>query len=343
MKIKYKPRDFIVKEVTHVCLVHKGPYSIYELTKRNIDAFSIKKILEKRFHTWHIGMAGLKDRHALTTQLISIRGVPLWKNYAERNFSLRLRGFSLYPIRRGDIIENKFRIVIRDISQKEINTFTSNLALVKKQGFINYFGDQRFIHASPAKKLIIEPYVRGDVEKSVRLYLTLYRKKDKKEIKESKKLILKNWGNWEKCLTFVLKGDFVSQKIIKFLQKGKSFEKVLRLIPKELLEMYVLSYLSFLWNKNVSEYIQKWKHVFVKTGMGELAFPREIIPSKKIIIIEIPKKIGVLLKKISFPQRKMLAPVRNLKYTYEKKNLILTFSLMKGCYATTLLKTLFEK
>ncbi len=338
MKVKYYPEDFVVVEKTKVSFVPSGAYCIYELTKRNIDALAMKRILERLFKTKEMGMAGLKDRNALTTQLISVPGKPLFKNHQEKNFSLVFKGYSKSSIRKGDLIENKFHITLRNVSKKQKELFENNISFITKHGFVNYFGDQRFGHITKAKKFILEPYLNGDAEKSVKLYLTLYRKKDSSETKKRKRFFLENWGNWKKCSEVK---DSVSRKMFLALQQGKSFEFVLKMIPKELLELYILSYVSYLWNKKASQYIEQFNHVLVKTEIGVLAFPKEVIP-EKMISAEIPQKSYALTNKITFPKRKLFVKTNIVRHLKENK-IILDFSLPSGAYATTLLKALFEQ
>ena len=74
-KLKQKPEDFIVNEITNIKLKDKGKYAIFLLKKENYtNERAVQKIAEKlRIPRKFIGYAGNKDKVAVTTQYISIK------------------------------------------------------------------------------------------------------------------------------------------------------------------------------------------------------------------------------------------------------------------------------
>ena len=48
----------------------------------------------------------------------------------------------------GDLFGNRFKIVIREIDELNENTIANGIESLKKNGFINYFGLQRFGNCS---------------------------------------------------------------------------------------------------------------------------------------------------------------------------------------------------
>ena len=137
MRIKKQLSDFEVKELTNAHFAPKGEFLIYEVKKRGIDALKLKNILRKLFGA-DIGMAGLKDRNAITTQLISVKSKLKFRNYSERNFSVKFKGFSNKLIKTGDLKCNQFKIIIRNVSKEELIKFKENIDLINKNGFVNY-------------------------------------------------------------------------------------------------------------------------------------------------------------------------------------------------------------
>ena len=166
----------------------------------------------------------------------------------------------------------------------------------------------------------------------------MYRKKDPKKLKDAKKTILKFWGNWKKCLENIPEDERVLVRILKFLKSGGEFKKAINLIPHDLKEIYILSYLSYLWNLEASKIIKKKKHVLVNTSIGGLAFPKETIINQKLKVDMPP---GVEYP--NFQKRDLIAKVGQLRYFIQKDNILLEFILNGGSYATTLLKAVFEK
>jgi tRNA pseudouridine13 synthase len=96
-----------------------------------------------------VGHAGLKDRHAITRQWFSIylpKGeTPDLTRLQHPEFSVLAQSRHLKKVRPGDLLGNRFRIVLRDVTG-ERDAVESNLRAVAAQGVPNYFGAQRFGH-----------------------------------------------------------------------------------------------------------------------------------------------------------------------------------------------------
>ncbi|MEK7828364.1 MAG: tRNA pseudouridine(13) synthase TruD, partial [Deltaproteobacteria bacterium] len=75
MKIKVKPEDFIVEEKADLKFHKGGEHRVYLLTKRGFNTVDLLLRLSKKlgipFSNFSYG--GKKDRHALTTQYITIK------------------------------------------------------------------------------------------------------------------------------------------------------------------------------------------------------------------------------------------------------------------------------
>ncbi|MFN9985251.1 MAG: tRNA pseudouridine(13) synthase TruD, partial [Pirellula sp.] len=77
MKLKSQPEDFQVDEQTTIRPT-TGPYALYRLTKRGMGT---PEAISEILHHWNlprnrISYGGLKDRHASTTQYVSIAHGP---------------------------------------------------------------------------------------------------------------------------------------------------------------------------------------------------------------------------------------------------------------------------
>ena len=74
--IKFKFRqnrdDFIVNEIPlFEEIADKGNYLILKIRKQNLSTMQMIDILQSELNCFNIGYAGLKDKHATTTQYIS--------------------------------------------------------------------------------------------------------------------------------------------------------------------------------------------------------------------------------------------------------------------------------
>jgi len=138
-KIKEKPEDFIVEEVTIVQPVKKGNYSLWWMSKKDVTtADAVKKIARKLgIRERFVGFAGTKDKKAITKQLISISRISPGR--IERlnieGIKLEFYGYSGKPVSLGDLEGNKFEITVRNLDE---------IPVVKNKEIKNFYGEQRF-------------------------------------------------------------------------------------------------------------------------------------------------------------------------------------------------------
>src|SRR6185295_18839098 len=138
MKIKQKPEDFVVVELDRYELSKTGPFALYKLTKWDIGTIEAVANLGRNWKVPlpQIQFGGLKDRHARTEQVISIRGGPE-RRFEGSTFRVDYLGRARDPITRASFHGNRFDITVRDLVD------LPSLDPVKRHGVPNYFDDQR--------------------------------------------------------------------------------------------------------------------------------------------------------------------------------------------------------
>ncbi|KAF7491877.1 Pseudouridylate synthase 7 -like protein [Sarcoptes scabiei] len=143
----------------------KPDYVHFVVYKENLETIQIVNELSKLIGstTKNFTFAGNKDKRAITTQMFSaFRTDPLKIWQSSNSFNRRSRNqatmhvghfrFSDEPLRLGDLNGNKFEIILRQISSLALDSLSStrideinqNLESIKNNGFINYYGMQRF-------------------------------------------------------------------------------------------------------------------------------------------------------------------------------------------------------
>ena len=134
MILKEKPEDFIVVEEPKITL-EPGPYIYVKITKKNRTTLDIVKYLEIKYKT-RIGFAGTKDKHAITTQYVSLYKIPPEKieHCNIDNATIELVGTGKVPLTLGNLKGNHFTIIVRDTKKREI----------ANQDIENYYDEQRF-------------------------------------------------------------------------------------------------------------------------------------------------------------------------------------------------------
>ncbi|MEK6863226.1 MAG: tRNA pseudouridine(13) synthase TruD [Nanoarchaeota archaeon] len=158
-KIKQLPEDFVVKEIPLADMKPEGKYLYFLMKKKGRNTLDVIQELARRLHLREkdIGFAGSKDRYAVTEQMISIIGAKKEniENLKMGDVSLEFQGLGKVPVSLGDLQENEFEIVVRNLEGKKIS----------RVDFLeNYFGEQRFsLHNADIGKHIIKKEFRQAV------------------------------------------------------------------------------------------------------------------------------------------------------------------------------------
>jgi len=274
MKLKQIPTDFVVEEIPNYTVSsEKNEHTIFLLQKQEIDTFdAIRRIAQRlRISLFEIGYAGLKDRHAVAQQYISIPTKYNVQGLKIDSVILMLIGYSQKKIKIGDLVGNRFTITVRDISEEKLADVTLAAEAVASYGIPNYFDSQRF-GSLIDRSFIVKDVMLKNYEKAVKQYLTAYQKSESKKIKDEKRRILSHWND--------LTNERIYTKafavVIKEYLKTKDWCAAYRKIPAHLREMYVNAYQSFLWNECIKEIlkisIEKKKLYSVEYAVGSLLF-----------------------------------------------------------------------
>lgn len=146
--IRECPEDFVVDENLGFDLSGEGEHLFLLVRKRRQNTQWVVRELAKVFAVKprDVSVAGLKDRHAVTTQWISIHmpGKPEkdWIDIDLENVEVLQRKRHHKKLRRGAHKSNQFKITLRQV--EGVRTDIENRLNAIQQGVPNYFGEQRF-------------------------------------------------------------------------------------------------------------------------------------------------------------------------------------------------------
>ena len=148
-RIRCSPEDFVVEELPSFEATGEGEHLLLTVRKRGMNtAFCAERIARwAGIDVRDVSYAGMKDRHAVTTQRFSVRlpkktspDVALLNDdecqVLEANWHNR-------KLARGALAGNRFTLVLREL-QGDRETLESGLQILARQGVPNYFGEQRF-------------------------------------------------------------------------------------------------------------------------------------------------------------------------------------------------------
>lgn len=338
-----EPEDFFVEEIPlyrpmgageHVyCEIEKRDLTTRQATSRIAKALSVKER--------EIGAAGNKDRHTVSRQMLSIRGV------SERDVEkLEIPGIKILWVRRhnnklriGHLEGNRFRIRVRDIKSINEGDLTKTLDILAKRGVPNYFGYQRFGREGDSH-LIGHALLNGnDKEVVERLggdsgtYFMGPRRDIKSLKRDFKYFFIHAYQShlFNKCLEKRL-GDFDvlwNGDLAYKHDNGAVFRVEDAKKEAERLERFEISPSGPLFG-----------HKMIEPEGREGAIESGVLSAEGVE----PDILNIRFKEadIKGGRRSYRFPVKELKWERDDNSVIFSFVLPKGCYATSFLREIMK-
>ena len=217
------PEDFIVEELSLYEPTGTGMHTFFAIRKRNLSTLeAINRIArDLQVHTRQFGYAGLKDKNAITTQVLSVEGVLPEQVLKIERPDIEVLWAERHPhkLRVGHLQGNRFQITVRDIPHDALPLIESVMTRLATEGVPNRFGTQRFGNNNDSH-LIGKALVKADWEAVVRYMLS----------------------------DDALQTDDVARRIQRELAR-KPIEKVIMGIPHRLRKLYLSAYQAYLFNR----------------------------------------------------------------------------------------------
>jgi tRNA pseudouridine13 synthase len=260
VKLRQRPEDFIVEEVSRLAPGGRGgaegTYGLYRLRKRSITTpEAVRRVgREGGIERGRIRFSGLKDRHAITVQFVTIFGKAVG--------ALEGPGFRLQPIGRsakaagpGEIERNGFRITLRDLSRDEATRARERAKGYARSGIPNYFDEQRFGSARATGVFPGELAARGDWEGALRLIIATSSREDSRDVKRRRRIVEEGWGDWSAVKA---KLDRSSERsIVTYLADHPAdFVGAFDRLQESLRTIVLSAFQSLVWNEVLSDLVR---------------------------------------------------------------------------------------
>lgn len=289
MTLRRIPEDFRVVERPDPAVV--GPFraaaaggagadaadvavAVYEVTKTSLTTPEMlprvaKAVGAKPDDHAVLSYAGLKDKHAVTTQLVSVRmkdaGTRSWPaEISGPAVAGRLVGFAARDADASWIARNDFTLVVRDLSPgavREMGRRASLLNLPEERTgeertllVVNAFGEQRFGSARHGEGFAGRLLAKGDFEGALKLLIGTPARKDSGARREFTRILAEKWGQWKACVRHMPRCAQLGA--IEALAEGKTYREAFAALPYLDQEMAVEAYQSYLWNQAAAELVK---------------------------------------------------------------------------------------
>jgi tRNA pseudouridine13 synthase len=146
--IKSQPEDFVVEEIPAYEPSGTGEHLFLWVQKRGMGAEFFQRQVARRLGLGNdeIGTAGLKDRHAVTRQWVSVpaRAEPRLSELEGDGITLLHHTRHGNKLKPGHLRGNRFTLVIRGVTAPE--ALPALVERLRTQGVPNFYGSQRFGH-----------------------------------------------------------------------------------------------------------------------------------------------------------------------------------------------------
>jgi tRNA pseudouridine13 synthase len=355
--IKDSTKDFIVEE-EGLQKENKegGKYTYFTLVKDNWTTMQALNRIARYCHvSWkRFRFAGTKDKHAITKQLVSVRGVnpEVLKKVKIKDLTITDVFQSDEELELGDLKGNNFNIRVNDYECRNIKKVLSSFKKFIKNGIPNYFAEQRFGIQRTNNHLIGRLILNEDYEEALKELLAKSYPLEGEDSRKARDFLFNNWKRWKEALPLFPKYLNVERVMLNHLVKHPNdYVNSLRKLPRNIAKIFVYSYQSYIFNLSISK--------MIKRGLltdFELELPGYNSKLKKMggsIVEEVMDEEGVELSDFqvsSYPEiscrgttRRTIVFPENFKVlNISKKSYVVSFSLPKGSYATLVLRELIQ-
>jgi tRNA pseudouridine13 synthase len=274
-KLKQQFEDFIVEEISlegEVLVVEpeKEPTLVsdrtvvgeqsrfihFEMQKMGLSTMDVSKIIaaELKLPQQLVGYAGLKDKRAVSTQLMSVpksARESLQKLLLSR-IEIRNLYYSKKPIEIGDLWGNRFTILVRNIDV-DCETAANLIEDIRKVSLLNYFGVQRFGVTRPITHLIGLHLIKEEYETALRIMLTTsseFEPDDLRRVREELKDDLLPTNTT--LATFPESLRYEREVMKSLINQPENYTRAISKIPQRMQTLFVHSYQSYLFNRLIS-------------------------------------------------------------------------------------------
>lgn len=253
--IKERPEDFQVEEIPLYEAGGDGPHLYFEMTKRNMTTDAAVKVLADHFDRSpsEFGVAGKKDRQAVTTQRISLEHVEPEDVEAFEHERIELEVLDRHrnKIQPGHLEGNRFTVKVRTAEPAEAgSTVKKSLASLSERGVPNYFGSQRFGRRRDTDDLG-EAMVHGELDEFLDLYFGRPREVDPPECRRARELYEE--GSYGEAIDAWPDDESNKRRGLAAYVDRRSPGPVLSAISKSRRQLFLSAYQSRLFNELLAE------------------------------------------------------------------------------------------
>ena len=149
-RLKEVPEDFLVEELPLYAPSGSGEHIYLLVEKRGMTAMEMYALIARHFGVKRsaVGYAGLKDKQAITRQVVSVhtpgKTVDDFPHFEHERVKILWADQHDNKLRRGHLAGNRFSIKVRGVAPTDVRTALRVMRVLEQQGAPERFGPQRF-------------------------------------------------------------------------------------------------------------------------------------------------------------------------------------------------------
>jgi tRNA pseudouridine13 synthase len=375
--IRQRLEDFQVEEIPLYEPCGEGDHLYVTVEKSGLTTYDLLRELASALNCKErdLGYAGLKDARAITRQTVSVplrkpddvKGLQI---SGVTILSARLHHNKLRP---GHLAGNRFRIRIRETTPEALAHAESILGVLEDIGVPNRFGDQRYGALGNSHR-VGRAIVRGDYNAAVDEIIGSPSEINHPGWQQAAAAY--HSGDVETAIEKLPRHCRPERRLLEMLKEGKGLRKSVSAMPRKLLRLYLSAYQSSLFDCLVDMRLATleriwpgdlaYKHINgacflvtdaaaeqpradtfeispsaplfgykTKLAKGQAGLLEQSLLDKEKLTLESFRLSGGLA--MEGARRPLRVPLQTHECITEGDDLLLSFSLPKGCFATTVL------
>lgn len=254
-RLRAEPEDFLVEEIPLYEPSGEGEHAYLFVEKRNMSTLDLLDVIRRHFGVDRraVGHAGLKDKRAITRQLVSVHlpGKPLdgFPSLRHEQVAVLWADRHVNKLRPGHLRGNRFSIRVRGVGFDAALAAQRTLARLAREGLPNRFGGQRFGVLGNNHR-IGRAIVLGDWEEAVRELLGP--NSGTPEVQpEGRELFAE--GRYREALEHFPRSLRAERSVLRALAAGKPPRDAIRSIDRSAMQFYASAFQSAVFNGVLSE------------------------------------------------------------------------------------------
>ena len=375
--IRQQPEDFQVDEIPLYEPCGEGDHLYLRVEKCGLTTYDLLRELANALNCQErdLGYAGLKDAQAITRQTVSVplRKPDDVKGLQIPGVTILSATLHLNKLRPGHLAGNRFRIRIHQPGPEALQRAKTILGVLAKVGVPNRFGEQRYgAHGNSHRvgRAILRDDYSAAIDEIMGNSAEITHPGWQQAIEAY------HCGDLLTAIAKLPRHCRPERRLLEMLKDGKSARKAVLAMPRKLLRLYLSAYQSSLFNRLVDMRLdslhQLWpgdlacKHIngacFLvtdpaaeqpradtfeisptaplfgyKTKLAESQagqLEQELLDREDLTLESFRLSAGLAM---SGERRPLRVPVHAPESTLDGANLLVSFSLPKGSFATTVL------